>query len=280
MILIADSGSTKCDWMLIDQKTKVPTSTIGFNPFFHTSDFIYEEISKNEVLSRHAQQISHIYYYGASCSSKERCAIVRQGLEKLFTQTKEISIDHDLKGAAIASCGSSEGIACILGTGSNSCYFDGIKVYEEIPALGFILGDEGSGSYFGKLLLSMYLYKQLPDDIHAQFVDKYQISKEDILASIYNKPNVNVYLASFMPFYREHIGHPFMADILYKGLQKFAQTHIQCYSNYESVSVNFIGSIAHYFEPILNVVAKDMGFKIGRIVKKPIDGLYTFHSRN
>jgi glucosamine kinase len=277
MILIADSGSTKCDWMLIEGETHIPTHTIGFNPFFHSTEFIANELRKNAILTDSIASISQIHYYGASCSNDARITLVKNALSAVFTRATEIEVKHDLTGAAIAACGGREGIACILGTGSNSCYYNGREVHEEIPALGYILGDEGSGSYFGKFLLSHLLYKKLPADIAEDFSSVFKLTKDSILFNIYNEPNANVYLASFMRFVSERIDHPFLYQMVFDGLKKFAEVHILCYSNYHSIPVNFVGSIAFHFQAILKQVANDLGFQVGNIIKKPIDGLADFH---
>lgn len=277
MILIADSGSTKCDWMLMDGTSRSLTHTKGFNPFFHSSDFIASELVQNQVLSSAASEIKEVHYYGASCSNDVRIDIVKSALKQVFCNANNITVDHDLKGAAIAACAGYEGIACILGTGSNSCYFDGQHVHEQIPALGYILGDEGSGSYFGKYLLSQLLYNKLPKELAMSFSAKYSLTKDNILFNVYNEPNANVYLASFMEFVSDNISHPYLETMMYNGLNAFAQTHILCFSNYQDVPVNFVGSIAYYFSNTIDKVAQDLGFSVGRIVQKPIDGLADFH---
>lgn len=279
MILLADSGSTKCDWMILDGDKRLSTHTKGFNPFFHSTEFIAEELIKNQLLSDSALHIKAVYYYGASCSNDIRIGIVQKALSKVFTNAAIISVDHDLKGAAIAACAGQEGIACILGTGSNSCYFDGKSIHEQIPALGYVLDDEGSGSYFGKYLLSNLLYNQLPQDIADSFRSRFGLTKDNILFNVYNEPNANVYLASFMQFVSDNVAHPFLAQMVHDGLKRFAEIHILCYQNHHSVPVNFVGSIAYYFKPILEKIAVELGFTIGSIIQKPIDGLADFHQQ-
>ena len=164
MILIADSGSTKCDWALIDEKgTRLGQfETMGLNPYFHNEHAVENAVRSNQPLSLHAQKVTHIFFYGAGSSTPVMCEIISNGLKKVFTAA-EISVDHDLVGCAYATYDGEPCISCILGTGSNSCYFYGKNVFEEIPSLAYILGDEASGSYFGKILLREYFYKKLPD---------------------------------------------------------------------------------------------------------------------
>ncbi|MBI1307581.1 MAG: ATPase [Bacteroidetes bacterium] len=277
MILVADSGSTKCDWLIAADGEMIETKTMGFNPFFHTSELIAEQISANPELSKIADDVDAVFFYGAGCSSEDRDEIVRKALKSVFTNAIEIVVDHDLTGAALATCGNNPGIACILGTGSNSCYFDGNMVSEVIPALGYILGDEGSGSYFGKQLLSNYLYKRLPKDLSEEFYQTFGLGKEDILTSVYNKPNPNVYLASFMRFVSDHREHPYVREMIYKGIRHFAEIHILCYEQANSATVNFVGSVAYYFHEVVKLVADDLGFTVGSIVKKPITSLAEYH---
>lgn len=277
MIIVADSGSTKCDWMIYDGEERHIAKTMGFNPFFHTTELIRTQIENNEELIECADSVKAIFYYGAGCSSKKRNRVVANALRAIFTHADTIVVDEDLVGAALAVCGETEGIACILGTGSNSCYFDGKKAKNVIPALGYIFGDEGSGSYFGKRLLSDYLYKRMPEELAEDFESEFELTKETIFQNIYHKPNVNVYLASFMRFVSQHNDHPYFDEIIYQGLYHFADIHITCYENYKELPVHFVGSIAYYFRDQLERVAKELGFTIGNVVKKPIHSLTDFH---
>jgi hypothetical protein len=280
MLLVADSGSTKCDWILVKSNgERLETNTMGFNPFFHNEELIASEISKNEILMSHADKILNIYFFGAGASSKQRNTIVENGLKKVFKNTVELRVDHDLIGAAIATAEDDPGIACILGTGSNSCYYDGTTVHEVVPALGYILGDEGSGAYFGKILLSKYLYKKLPIELATALENEYGVTKESIFEAVYNKPNPNVYLASFMRFARDHNDHPFFKEMIYKGISGFINIHVWCYENFREVPVHFVGSIAYYFKDTLEEVAKNYRFTIGKIVKKPVTPLADYYCK-
>ncbi len=280
MLLVADSGSTKCDWILVKSNgERLETNTMGFNPFFHNEELIASEISKNEILMSYADKILNIYFFGAGASSKQRNTIVENGLKKVFKNTVELRVDHDLIGAAIATAEDDPGIACILGTGSNSCYYDGKTVHEVVPALGYILGDEGSGAYFGKILLSKYLYKKLPIELATALEKECGVSKESIFEAVYNKPNPNVYLASFMRFARDHNDHPFFKEMIYKGISAFINIHVWCYENFREVPVHFVGSIAYYFKDTLEEVAKNYRFTVGKIVKKPVTPLADYYCK-
>lgn len=278
MIVVADSGSTKCDWVFINnEKEMVKTATMGFNPFFHSTQLIENRLNENDVITDLGSKTKEVYFYGAGCSSADRNSIVENALKLIFNQADIIHVDHDLTGAALATTKSEIGITCIIGTGSNSCFFDGQKVHEAVPALGYILGDEGSGSYFGKQLLAKYLYKKLPADLHKAFEERYEISKEIIFANVYNKANPNVYLASFMKFISDHRDHPYFKDMIYKGLASFINIHVWCFENFRVVPVHFVGSIAYYFSDVLEEVARNHRFTIGNIEKRPVEPLALYH---
>ena len=279
MILVADSGSTKSDWIGIDKKGEYHhTNTMGFNPFFHSSELVYEKLCENELFATLKDNVEEVYFYGAGCSSDARNAIIAKGLSRFFSKATTVLVDHDLKGAALATSQGAKGISCILGTGSNSCYFDGENVHEEVPALGYVLGDEGSGSYFGKFMLSEWLYKRMPKELSTPFQAKYNLSKEGIFDAVHNQKNPNVYLASFMHFAGEHIDHPYFHKMMYDGMAKFADIHICCFANYKEVPVNFVGSVAFHFENVLQEVAKDYQFTVGKIDKRPVEPLATYHA--
>lgn len=280
MLLVADSGSTKCDWILVKSTgERLETSTMGFNPFFHNEELIGNELRKNELFREFSEKVLHIRFYGAGASSTERNNIIEKGLQSVFINATEIVVDHDVKAAVIATAEDNAGIVCILGTGSNSCYYDGKTVHEKIPALGYILGDEGSGAYFGKKLLSKYLYKKLPLELAASLEKEYGVTKESILDSIYKKPNANVYLASFMKFAHANQSHPFFKELIYKGLSEFINIHVWCFENFREVPVHFVGSIAYYFRDVLEEVAKNYRFTIGRIIKKPVTSLADYYCK-
>ncbi len=278
MILVADSGSTKCDWIAIDAKgNQQHTYTMGFNPFFHTSELVISKLRENELFNTIKNTIEEVYFYGAGCSSADRNAIIQKGLATYFDKATKVIVDHDLTGAALATSQGEIGITCIIGTGSNSCYFDGSKEHEEVPALGYILGDEGSGSFFGKIMLSEWLYKRMPKELADVFKQQYNLSKEGIFEAVHKKENPNVYLASFTPFISEHRDHPYFKKMMVKGLSKFAEIHILCYENYSEVPVNFVGSVAYYFQDVLEEVGRKYNFTLGKIEKRPIEPLAMYH---
>lgn len=276
MILIADSGSTKCDWVVVDKGEKTYTKTIGFNPFFHSAEYIRNRILEDQVLSDMATRVTEIYYYGAGCSSPMRNSIVEDALTFCFPNAHNINVKEDILGAAIATSGDSSGIVCILGTGSNSCYYDGNNIDEEYPALGYILGDEGSGAYIGKKLLTKYLYKSLPSDLHEAF-EGLGLTEQELIFKVYNQPHANVFLASLMKFMAPYEKHPYIQNLVYESFKEFAEVHIKCFSNYKDTPVSFLGSIAYFFQDQLNLVAKEFGFSIGMVLRQPIHRLSEYH---
>ena len=277
MVLIVESGSTKSDWVLLSPENKQEVySSMGFNPYFHSSSVIENELRRHTELMTHAEKIQQIYFYGAGCSSTEMNDIVKLGLSNVFTNA-HIHIDHDLIACAYATYSGNPSICCIIGTGSNSCYFDGETVSEVVPALGYILGDEGSGTYFGKKLLSAFLYHQLPKHVEEDFVKEYAIDKNEIVNKVYRNENANVYIASFMPFIAKHKDELFFQKMIEDGLRHFIEVHVCCYPNYKDVEINFVGSIASVFRNALDRAANSLDARIGRVVQKPVEGLVSYH---
>jgi N-acetylglucosamine kinase-like BadF-type ATPase len=278
MILVAESGSTKCDWVLIDLDGREIErwSTMGFNPYFHSSDKVFEVLTQTSGLSVWADKITQTWFYGAGCSSAPMREVIKKGLDRVFTNAAN-HVDHDLNASAYALYTGEPVIACILGTGSNSCFYDGKTVREEVPALAYILGDEGSASFIGKRLLADYLYKKLPKELMVDFDKTYKTTKEEIFDRVYNQPNANVYLASFGPFAGKHKDNPHIKALVRDGIRKFIDVHVKCYPESTNVKVSFVGSVAKAFEDIIREeLAKD-NLKFGRVLAKPVNNLIAFH---
>ena len=280
MILIADSGSTKTDWRLIDEENKIHQfKTTGINPYFHSSESITEALTK-ELLPNIKFEIRNLkfelFFYGAGCSSDEKCNIVKRGLQSCFSKPI-IEVEHDLLAAARALCGHDKGIAAILGTGSNSCYYNGKDIIENVVSLGYVLGDEGSGAYMGKKLIQYYLYKELPEDLDKIFFEKYKLTKDEVLENVYKKPNPNRYLASFSPFLQHNLSHHFIAKLVYDSFSDFFEHHICKYAEHKQVKMHCTGSVGFYFANILRQVATDRAVAIDKITESPIAGLTLYH---
>jgi N-acetylglucosamine kinase-like BadF-type ATPase len=276
MIVIADSGSTKCDWVVVDGEKRNEYSTMGFNPFFHNEEIISNAIKNNTELYSYSSQVKLVFLYSAGCSSRDLKAIVERALKMCFPHAN-IYVDHDLVAAAFATYDGTPGISCIMGTGSNSCYFDGDIVKEQVPALGYILGDEGSGSYYGKKVLTKFLYNQLPTELHKDLETKFKLTKDSIFQNVYMKPHANVYLASFMKVISDHKDLEFVKQMVFEGTVDFLKNHVCCFPNYQKYPVHFIGSIAFFHEDIVRKAAESLNVRIGNIIQKPIHALVDYH---
>lgn len=277
MILVADSGSTKCDWVLLDGESPVAElSTMGFNPFYHDELFISDIINSEPVFVANAKNVSTIYFYGAGCSSPDRNKTIEEALISIFVNA-QIKVGHDVLGAALAACQGKAGIACILGTGSNSCYYNGAQTSEVLPSLGYILGDEGSGAWFGKQLLTDYLYKEkVPPALKSELLLK-GFEKDSILENIYMKPHANVYLASFTKILGNHLETEYVQSLIGSGMRNFLERHVCCFHNYQEVPTSFVGSVAFHFQEILKAECYKLAIQFGNVVQKPIDGLVAYH---
>lgn len=282
MIYLAESGSTKCDAVILDNEGQEISrfKHMGFNPYFHSSQLISRELSMVREVNLYADKITAVYFYGAGCSSQSLNAIVEEGLASVFKNAK-ISVDHDLL-ACVYSTLEEEGpcVSCILGTGSNSVYYDGKKVNEEVPALGYVLGDEGSASQIGKKLISNFLYKTMPLDLSEDFAKTFDSTKDTIISNVYSRPNANVYLGRFAPFADKHKNNPFVKDLVYQGFKEFIDIHVLCYKNIHNLPIHFVGSIAYHFRDLLKSALCDANLKLGKIVQKPIDGLIQYHIKH
>ena len=276
-ILIADSGSTKTDWCLLGKGKPIRLETQGITPYFQTSLQIEEILNRDLIRGLGVQKkIDEIFYYGTGCANPSNVSLIKKALHVTFPAAN-IIINHDLMGAARALCGNEKGIACILGTGSNSCYFNGKKIVRNNPGLGFILGDEGSGAYFGKEVLQYYFYSNFDPDLLARFEEKFPWSKDQILDNIYKMPLPNRYLASFAPFLQENRGHFMVENIIVDGLNEFFFNHIIKYRESCKVPIHFVGTIAWIFRDILAEICQGNDLEIGQVLQKPMDGLIKFH---
>ena len=275
MILIADSGSTKTAWTLVEKADNV-IKTDGINPVFMNSGCV-EEILRSQLLPQLGEQaiVTEIYFYGAGCASAEKNNLVKQALQAVFGDIK-IEIASDLLGAARGLCKHQSGIACIMGTGSNSCLYENGNIRWNVPALGFILGDEGSGAVLGKLLMGNLFKNQLPDVVKQDFEQTYGLTMMDVIEKVYRTPLPNRFLASFGPFISKHINQPAVYNMVYGALENFIERNVKQYP-YTTLPVYFTGSIAFYFANILHLLADKHGFTIGRIDQDPLQGLVEFH---
>ena len=277
MILIADSGSTKCSWALVDQQGNLikEISTIGFNPYFIDKKNILKELEQSN-LTNYSKEILEVFFYGAGCSSKDKNKIISDSLQSFFINSK-IVVKHDIDAACYAMYKGNPNITCILGTGSNSCFYDGKEIIENAPSLGFLLGDEASGNYFGKKLLTLYFNNLMPEDLKVKFESGFETDLSIIKENIYNNNRSNVYLSKYFPFITENKNHPIIQDLIFNSLNDFFNLHVCCYENYKDLEINFIGSVGYFLSDEINKVAKKHNCKIGGVVKNPINNLIDFH---
>ena len=281
MLLIADSGSTKTEWRLVDDKKNIlQFSSVGINPLFNTPEQITDEVSKALLPAIAAQIITasdlKIFFYGASCSSEERNNRVKTGLLKCFPKS-DIHVDHDLMGSAIAVCGREAGIAAILGTGSNTCYYDGKKIISNYGGLGYVLGDEGSGQHIGRSLIKAFLNKEMPETIAANFQERYKLNKDNIYEGVYRQPMPGRYLASFCKFAHQNIQHEFIRKMVEDCFTEFFDRNICKYPQHKEVKTGCVGSVGFYFSKILKTVADKKGVGLGKILETPVAALTLYH---
>lgn len=276
-ILIADSGATKAEWCLVSGKKKKTIFTQGISPYFLNTAQITELLQK-ELQPKLKNNIpDEIFYYGTGCANPVNAKSVKKALQSVFGKVKT-DVHHDLMAAARALCGRNKGIACILGTGSNSCYFDGKKIVKNSPGLGYVLGDEGSGAYLGKKVLQYYLYGTFDEELRGRFDLTYTTNTAEILENVYKKPLPNRYLAGFAKFLAENRGHYMIENIIEDGLNDFFFNHLCKYRETWTLPVNFVGSVAFGFKDVLQQLCDSYEFDLGKVIKAPMEGLIDYHS--
>jgi len=275
MILIADSGTTKTDWCLIgDQEALEKVVTSGINPFYQEAENI-SAILQKEFTS--IKKFKAIYFYGTGCINQEKKDIVKKGLLQVF-EAEEIFIGSDLQAAAHSLCQDQPGFACILGTGSNSCYYNGSEIVANVSPLGFILGDEGSGAVMGKKLIGDVLKKQLPQSLINEFFETYNITAAEILENVYKKPFPSRYLANYTKFLSENIQHPEIENIVISSFREFVTRNLLQYPGIERTPIHFTGSIAFHFEAQLRKAIEEQHLILGNIERAPMNGLIRYHN--
>jgi len=282
MILIADSGSTKTAWRLIDGHGKIHQMTSeGLNPLHLSMDEITEHIRESILAPDQfsAGSVEKVFFYGAGCTPGEASDRMTNVLSSSFPQAN-VEVADDMLAVARGVCGHDPGIACILGTGSNSCMFDGTAITFKVPALGFILGDEGSGAWLGKSFLASFIRNELPVDLASRFKKQYKADRGDILQSVYRGERPAAYLAGFSRFLFRHRSDPYVSRLVYRGFGEFLEKNVIRYDNYASLPVHFSGSIAFYYASILRKAASDKGITVRNIVEGPIAGLALYHQQS
>ncbi|TDQ24080.1 N-acetylglucosamine kinase [Tenacibaculum caenipelagi] len=281
MILIADGGSTKADWIALNNNKKevFRATTLGINPSVLTKEEITDKISCSKELLHIKNDVLQVYFYGAGCGSPIASKNLQEVLEITFTNARVI-VSEDTLGAVYASSGTKPSIVCILGTGSNSCYFDGKTMITSAPSLGYTIMDEASGNYFGKQLLCDFYYNKMPKKIASAFQASFDLDTDTVKMNLYRKPNPNMYLASFAKFMFKYKDKKYIRKIIKKGFQDFFYYRILPFQKDSNTPIYFIGSIAYYFKDILEKVASKNNLVVTDIIQRPIEKLVDFHRNN
>jgi len=279
MILIADGGSTKADWILLDKSGNqiFKTRTEGLNPAVFESNLLRKRIQQNKDLVGYASRITAVYFYGAGCGTKKPTAQLKTIFESFFTNA-HITVLEDTF-AAVYAVTKEPGLVCILGTGSNSCYFDGEHVDSKIPSLGYVLMDEASGNYFGKKLIRDYFYHKMPKALSKKFEIQFDVDADTIKRNIYKEDNPNTYLAQFAEFIFKNERNIYFDKILRKGIKDFFKNRVLPFEEAKHNPIHFVGSIAYFSSDVIEEVATYFGLKVGKIVRRPIDGLIEYHRK-
>ena len=278
MIYLADSGSTKCDAILMEKDgTEVLRfRSVGYNPYMHPLERMQAGIREIPEIKQYGSQIEEVYYYGAGCSTTELKAKMAEALKAGFPNA-QIIVDHDLMASSYATYTGEPAISCILGTGSNCSFFDGENIVLGNSGFGYILGDEGSASYIGKKVLAGYAYKTMPEEAYKDFAQEYGYTKNDILTNLYEKPNPNVFLGDLAPFAKKYIHLNFFHSAVKQGFTEFLSTQVVPFPKSKEVPVHFVGSIAFHFEDVLQEAIEELDLQMGQIVRRPLDGLKDYH---
>ena len=280
-ILIADAGSTKTQWVLMDHSGGTTMcNTNGFNPNYNDineliKDLQTSDLDENNLPPAHQADLECVYYYGTGCGSEKNCSIVANALQTVFGDVR-VEVTHDMMAAARAVLGNKKGVACIMGTGSNACLYDGAVIVQNAVSLGYVLGDEGGGVNIGGSLLRDYFYRRMPVEISAKFEELYHPTRDELIENVYRKTAPSAYLASFAKFAGQNKDNQYVRDLCYGCFSRFADYHILPLCD-DSRDVGFVGSVAYSFSDILSQCMSDKGLNVSNIVKQPIDGLVKYH---
>ncbi len=281
MILITDSGSTKCDWIALDNSGEqlFKSRTRGMNPAILSIEELQSRLNESEELVAHKDKVEKVHFYGAGCGTEKP----RKSLEELLQlhfKNAEVVVKEDTAAAVYAAVGDEPGVVCILGTGSNCCFSDGKIIHQKVVSLGYTLMDEASGNWYGKELIRDYYFKNMPENLRDAFAKAYDMSDDHIKYHLYKQPNPNAFLAGHAEFIFQHLEESYIKKLLRRGLRKFSRNMIlQFHEEIKQHQVHFVGSIAHFAESRIKQVAVEFDYEVGNIVRRPIDGLVEYHKR-
>ncbi|NOS93633.1 MAG: N-acetylglucosamine kinase [Cyclobacteriaceae bacterium] len=279
MIIVADSGGSKIDWRLLKQDGSIAQAqSSGFNPYYQPIEHL-QHILKDSLLPVATESVTKIFFYGTGVSSEKNQRIIQEAFLTHFKDA-QIEVGWDLLAAARALCGREPGIACILGTGSNSCLYNGEKIIGNVANLGWILADEGSGTSLGKKIIFDRFRKKMPAKLEEQFNARFPWSREEVLEKVYQQEKPGAFLASFAKFIFQHLKEPYCYNLVYESFSEFYENNVMKYDNYQNLKVHFTGSIAFYFSDVLRQVANDKGITVKNILEGPIAGLTLFHQKD
>ncbi len=280
MILITDSGSTKCDWIAINEKGEelFKTRTKGLNPAILSIEELQTRIAQNEELTEARGKVDKVYFYGAGCGTEKPRTALHALLAAYFNEADEVIVKEDTAAAVYAAVGDKPGVVCILGTGSNCCFSDGKEVHQKVVSLGYTIMDEASGNWYGKELLRDYSFKRMPEILRERFAAAYNLECDFIKRNLYKEPNPNAYLATHAEFIFQNLEEPYIKKVLRRGLRKFSRNMIlQFHEEIKQYKVHFVGSIAFFAEKRIKQVADEFDYEVGNIVRRPIEGLVKYH---
>ncbi len=278
MKLIIDCGSTKADWVIVENlKIFKSFNTEGFNPNYTKTDSIINIVRNTPLNKDIILSIKDIYFYGAGCRNIDNCNKIKEIFTNIFTNA-DIEVTHDMMAACHAILGKKKGIVCILGTGSNSCYFNGEQITSQAISLGYVLGDEGSGAHIGKNLLRDFFYKRMPDDLYLKFKNEHDITIDTLISNTYHSSQVSRYFASFAKFALENINNIYISNLCSICFDEFIENFIDIYDTSIENEIGFVGSIAFYFQDLIKQRLENKGYILGKVVKSPIDGLIEYYS--
>lgn len=279
MIIIADSGGSKIDWRLLLKNGEVKQAhTAGFNPYYQPLEHL-QTVIRDSLVPLTTEAVTKIFYYGTGVSSEKNQNLIQSAFAEHYPAA-QIEIGWDLLAAARALCGHERGIACILGTGSNSCLYNGEQIIDNVANLGWILADEGSGTNLGKQIIFDYFRGNMPEKLAAQFKARFPWSREEVLEKVYQQEKPGAFLASFAKFIFQHLKEPYCYQLVYKSFDEFYTNNVMKYANYQQTKVHFTGSIAFYFSDVLRQVANDKGITVKNILEGPIAGLTLYHQKD
>jgi N-acetylglucosamine kinase-like BadF-type ATPase len=282
MKLIVDSGSTKADWIAIDDSGKIlfTTQTLGLNPEILDEEEVIERLNDRFDILQNKNEATHLFFYGAGCGTERMKLFLSQVFQAYFPNAIVV-VEEDTYAAVFATTPKGEkAIVSILGTGSNCSYFDGKELHQKVQSLGYIIMDDCSGNVFGKELIRKYYFNKMPQNLAVEFEKEYDMTPDYIKSKLYKEANPNAYLATFAKFLIQHKEDPFCKKIIYKGMKSFVKNYIRQYDNYQEVPVHFVGSIAFYLKEELEVTFEKYQIKLGNVLRRPIDGLIAYHVAN